>query len=204
MSTLKNKLPVALARVIETKNITRPNRRGFSSTVIAAVSAVTLIVGAESVLAAQVAEYSQAVTEDGSLIVYESSWCEVQVGMPVTVTLRDVLDPPADSPEGNPESVTAKVMAVYLKNYDKQGDKKFKNAVTSNGKVKNKQATVTPMSEVVPPAPIVMITLQTVTDADGAVVDDWYTVHLRLVLSDGSRLGVNLHSMPCEVTPDAT
>ena len=78
---------------------------------------------------------------------------------------------------------------AHFKNFDKTTGKQFKNAITPNGKVKGKEAQIDLVYVVDPPMP---------------GEDDWHTVHLRLLLSDGSRLGANLHSMLCEETPEAT
>ena len=88
------------------------------------------------------------------------------------------------------------ITEVHLKNYDKPPGKKEKNAVTPNREPKGKTATI--IYGVDPAAPSVNIELSSVS------LDDWHTVHVRLKLDNGELLGVNLHSMPCDPTPEAT
>jgi hypothetical protein len=124
-------------------------------------------------LAFEVAEISLKELSDGSIVEFESSFCEVVVGDTVSVMLTGV--------EG--DAATAEVVAAYLK---------ARNAATPNrGKKKGgaRTASITPI--IGADGRSVDITLD---DAD----EGWHTVHARLELSNGDKLGVNLHSTPCE------
>ena len=139
MLTSKIYSPLVLAPNAVPKKLTQPKERAITRSILAVVTAVTLTMGFGPALAADVAEYSEATTNDGSLIVYASSWCGVLTDAPdsVVVTLRDVSDDPVESPEEYPPAATARIAGVVLKNFDKE----FKNAVTPNGKVKGKKET---------------------------------------------------------------
>jgi hypothetical protein len=124
-------------------------------------------------LAFEVAEISLKELEDGSIVEFESSFCEVAVGDTVSVMLT--------GDEG--DAATVEVVAAYLKSH---------NAATPNrGKKKGgpRTASITPVIGV--EGRSVNITLD-------AADESWHTVHARLELSSGDKLGVNLHSTPCE------
>jgi len=161
------------------------------------VSAVTLIMGIEATLAADIDEFT-TVTDDADvpLYMYASSWCDVMAGQSVVVELQDLTVGSIPLPL---------IEVVALKNYEKTNGKQFKNAVTPKRKTPGKTATLNDdgdkMYEVAPATTKVSIKLASVN------TDDWHTVHVRLKLDNGELLGVNLHSMPCEVTeltPGAT
>jgi hypothetical protein len=81
------------------------------------------------------------------------------------------------------DAATAEVVAAYLK---------ARNVATPNrGKKRGgaRTASITPV--IGADGRSVDITLD---DAD----DGWHTAHARLELSNGDKLGVNLHSTPCE------
>jgi hypothetical protein len=124
-------------------------------------------------LAFEVAELSMKELEDGSIIEYESSFCEVVVGDTVSVMLTGI--------EGDAASV--EVVAAYVK---------ARNGATPNrGKKKGgpRTGSITPVIGV--DGRSVDITLD-------AADEGWHTVHARLELSSGDKLGVNLHSTPCD------
>ena len=73
MPMSKNNSPVALAAVIKSNSLTQSKRRGFSSTFIVAMSAVTLIMGSESVLAEPALDEYTAVLNDESFPLYEQA-----------------------------------------------------------------------------------------------------------------------------------
>ena len=153
------------------------------------MSAVTLTMALGPALAADVAEFTTVTNDAGEpLYEYASSWCNVSVGESVDVTLVDLTGGTVLLPQ---------ITEVHLKNYDKPAGKKEKNAVTPNREPKGKMATI--MYAVVPPASSVNITLMSVSSNP-----DWHTVHVRLKLDNGELLGVNLHSMPCDSTPETT
>ena len=128
-------------------------------------------------LAFEVAEISLKELEDGSIVEYESSFCEVAVGDTVSVMLMGV--------EGDAETVV--VVAAYLKMH---------NAATPNrGKKKGGARTASIM-------PVIGVDGRSVDITLGGADEGWHTVHARLELSSGDKLGVNLHSTPCDEDED--
>jgi plastocyanin len=124
-------------------------------------------------LAFEVAEISLKELEDGSIVEFESSFCEVAVGDTVSVMLT--------GDEG--DAATVEVVAAYLKSH---------NAATPNrGKKKggSRTASITP---------VIAVEGRSVSITLDAADEGWHTVHARLELSSGDKLGVNLHSTPCE------
>ena len=125
----------------------------------------------------EVAEISLKELGDGSIVEFESSFCEVVVGDTISVMLG--------GDEG--DAAIVEVVAAYVKAHN--------GATPNRGKKKGgpRTASITP-----------------IIGADGRSVDitldaadeGWRTVHTRLELSSGDKLGVNLHSNPCEDAED--
>ncbi len=110
---------------------------------------------------------------DGSIIEYESSFCEVAIGESVSVLLI-----------GNSgDAAEAKIVAAYVKPHAGATPRKGKAKDSPHG------AYVT-----------------AVIGMEGRVVDialdeaepGWTSIHLQVEISSGDKLGVNLHSTPCE------
>jgi hypothetical protein len=137
---------------------------------------LVLAMGLALALPASAFEVSDVSTEelsDGSIIEYESSFCEVAVGDTVSVTLVGA--------EG--DAATAEIVAASLKAH---------NAVTPNqGRKKGGARTGFLTVTIGPDGRSADLTLE-------AVDDGWHTVHVRIGLSTGDELGVNLHSTSCE------
>jgi hypothetical protein len=124
-----------------------------------------------------VAEVSMKELSDGSIIEFESSFCGVMVGDTVSVMLTGV--------EG--DAATAEIVAV--------SDKARNGATPNRGKKKGGDRTASVTGVIGPDGRTIDITLD-------AADEGWRTVHTRIELSTGDRLGVNLHSMPCEEEDD--
>ena len=124
-------------------------------------------------LAFEVAEISMKQLSDGSIVEFESSFCEVMVGDTVSVMLTGA--------EG--DAATVEVVAAYVKAHN--------GATPNRGKKRGgaRTASITPVIGV--DGRSVDITLD-------AADEGWRTVHARLELSSGDKLGVNLHSTSCE------
>lgn len=121
----------------------------------------------------QVAELSMKELSDLSVVEFESSFCEVVVGDTVSVMLSGAVG----------DAATAEIVAASIKS---------RNGATPNrGKQKGGDRTGEIMSVIGADGRSIDITLD-------AADEGWHTVHVRLELSNGDRLGVNLHSTPCE------
>lgn len=193
MYSSKVSLPLMPAKTSGPSDLNRARRGSIAQWCLAVISTVTLMAAAGPVLSADVAELSTEVLEDGSVVQYQSSFCEVSVSDMVSVTLTDVTDPMAPGSL----AATVQISAVEYKNMSKEN----KNAVTPNGEDPGKTAGFMPMT-VDPPTRSVDITLASASAG-------WHTVHLRLVLitetgEAAGRLGVNLNSTPCDDTDGAT
>jgi hypothetical protein len=152
-------------------------RSSFWLATVAAVFALA----APSAGAFEVSEISMKELSDLSIIDFESSFCEVVVGDTVSVSLMGT--------EG--EAAIATIVAASVKS---------RNGATPNrgkGKdnVKGGARTGAISSVISADGRAVDVTL---TAAD----DGWHTVHVRLELDTGDKLGVNLHSTPCEEEDD--
>jgi hypothetical protein len=120
-----------------------------------------------------VAEVTTKELSDGSLIEYESSFCEVAVGDTVSVMLVG---------EGG-DAANAELVAASLKPHNGATPMRSKSHGGARG------AAISP-----------------VISADGEVAEikldaadeGWRTVHVRLELSNGDSLGVNLHASACK------
>lgn len=131
-----------------------------------------------------VAEISLKEFDDGSIVEYESSFCEVTVGDTVVVTLV--------GDGGGGDADVAMIEAVELKKGNNKATPS-RGAGPDGAKGGERTADITPM-----------------ISADGRsaeislvdATDGWHTVHVRLELDTGGRLGVNLHSTPCEPEVD--
>jgi hypothetical protein len=150
-------------------------------TVLAAVGLLAL-----PALAFDVAEISLKEFDDGSIAEYESSFCEVMVGDRVVVTLV--------GDGGGGDADIAMIEAVELKKGNNQATPS-RGQGPEGAKGGPRTAEITPMISA--DARSVEITLNAATDG-------WRTVHVRLELDTGGRLGVNLHSTPCEPEVDET
>ena len=110
---------------------------------------------------------------DGSIIEFESSFCEVAVGDVMSVMLMG---------DGG-DAAEARVVAATAKTH---------NGSTPN-RVKTKGSARTAY-------------IAAVIGMDGRIVEialdeadpGWKTVHVQVEISTGEKLGVNLHSTPCE------
>ncbi len=110
---------------------------------------------------------------DGSIIEFESSFCEIAIGDTVSIMLM-----------GNDgDAAEAEVVAASVK---------ARNSATAN-KDKTKKSTRAAY-------------VKAIIGMDGRVVEialdeadaGWKTVHVRVEISTGDELGVNLHSTPCK------
>ena len=120
-----------------------------------------------------VADLSMKELSDGSIIEFESSFCGVVVGdtVPVMLTGEDG------------DAATVEIVAVASK---------ARNFATPNRGKRNGGDRSAAVSELIgPDGRTVDVTLDSADDG-------WRTVHTRIELSTGDKLGVNLHSMPCE------
>jgi hypothetical protein len=130
------------------------------------VFAIALV--ASPVYGFEVASLSMEELSDGSIVEYESSFCEVLVGDTVTVTLM----------ETDATVVSAEV--------------KTRNGATPNrGKNRGGPRTATVVAVLMDSGTSVDLTLDSADDG-------WHTVHVKLELSTGDKLGVNLHSTMCD------
>jgi len=120
-----------------------------------------------------VAEVSMKELSDGSVIEFESSFCEVVVGDTVPIMLTG-----ADG-----DAATAEIVAVSVKTHN--------GATPNRGKKKGGDRTASVFGVIGPDGRTIDLTLD-------AADEGWHTVHARIELSTGDKLGVNLHSMPCE------
>ncbi len=121
----------------------------------------------------EVAEISMQELSDGSIIEFESSFCEVVVGDTVSVMLTG---------DGG-DSDIATVVAASVKTHN--------GATPNRGKKKggDRTGSITP---------VIGVDGRSVDLTLDAADDGWHTVHARLELSNGDKLGVNLHSTPCD------
>ena len=110
---------------------------------------------------------------DGSIIEFESSFCDVAVGDTVTVMLMGTAG----------DAASAEIVAVSVKTNNSATPNK------GNKKGGDRIAYVVPVIGM--DGRVVDITLDVAEDG-------WRTVHLHVELSNGDRLGVNLHATPCE------
>lgn len=120
-----------------------------------------------------VAEVSMKELTDGSVIEFESSFCGVVVGdtVPIMLTGEDG------------DAATVEIVAVSVKT---------RNGATPNrGKKKGGDRTASVFGVIGSDGRTIDLTLDTADEG-------WHTVHARIELSTGDKLGVNLHSMPCE------
>ena len=120
-----------------------------------------------------VAELSLKELSDGSVIEFESSFCGVVVGDTVPVILT--------GEEG--DAATAEVVAVSVKRHN--------GATPNRGKNRGGDRTASVSGVIGTDGRTVDLTLD-------AADPGWHTVHARIELSTGDKLGVNLHSMSCE------
>ena len=115
---------------------------------------------------------------DGSIIEFESSFCEVANGDTVSVML---LGDGGDAAEATVVAATAKA----------------RNAATPNkgkGKGGTRSAYVTALIGM--DGRVVEITLD-------EIAEGWKAVHVQVEISTGDKLGVNLHSTACESADSA-
>ena len=124
-------------------------------------------------VAFDVAEVSMKELSDGSIIEFESSFCEVVVGDTVPVMLTG----------DDGDAATAEIVAVSVKTHN--------GATPNRGRKKGGERTADVSGVIGPDGRTIDVTLD-------AADEDWHTVHARIELSTGDKLGVNLHSMPCE------
>jgi len=120
-----------------------------------------------------VAEITTRELSDGSLLQYESSFCEVAVGDTVLVVL--------DGEDG--DAAAAELVAASLK--PQNGVTPKRGATQGGGPTASVSSVIGPDSETAE---------LTVAAADAG----WRTLHVRLELSSGDKLGVNLHATPCD------
>ncbi len=154
--------------------------RSFHPPKLLQVLVSVLALAAAPATAFQMVETSMQELSDLSVIEFESSFCEVRVGDTVTVNLSVALGDELS------DAATATIVAASVKS---------RNGATPNrGKKKGGDRTATIDPLILAGSRAIDVTL---TDADDSG-KGWHTVHVRLELSTGDKLGVNLHSTPCE------
>jgi hypothetical protein len=145
----------------------------ISSWLSTALAIVAL--GPLSAGAFEVAEISMKELSDLSIVDFESSFCEVVVGDTVTVALMGT--------EG--DAATATIVAASLKPQN--------GATPNRGKGNGRGGARTGEIE-----SVILADGRSIDVMLTAADDGWHTVHVRLELDTGDKLGVNLHSTPCE------
>jgi len=116
---------------------------------------------------------------DGSIIEFESSFCEVAIGDTVSVML---LGDGGDAAEATVVAATVKA----------------RNGATPNqGKAKGGARTAYVTALIGMDGRVVEIALD-------EAAEGWKSVHVAVEISTGDKLGVNLHSTPCESNEPAS
>jgi hypothetical protein len=138
------------------------------------LAVLTLLFGvAHPAAAFEEAAISLQELSDGSIIEFESSFCEVAIGDTVSVML---MGDGGDAAEATVVAATAKT----------------RNGATPNrGKVRGAARAAYVTAVIGMDGRVVEIALDEATEA-------WKAVHVQVEISTGDKLGVNLHSTACE------